>query len=343
MQSAAELLIPRRQPALLSIVIPLYNEQEMVPLLRRHLQSILEKSPCPWELILVNDGSSDGTLAALRQWAAEEPNVVALALSRNFGHQAAATAGLDVASGDAIVLMDADLQDPPELVFEMLAKYIEGYDVVYAQRRERLGESWFKRHSAWLFYRMMRLAIDKRLPPDTGDYRLISRQCLDALRQMREQHRFLRGMVAWVGFPQTAVRFVRQPRAAGESKYPLRKMIRFAWTAALSFSPTPLRVVFFLSFLVALIGLVAGGYSLTALLMGLPVVPGWTSIMVTQSLIGACILLSIGVAGEYVAKIYEESKGRPLYIVDRERSIDKRAAQAARAAGVAGMRQEGER
>jgi polyisoprenyl-phosphate glycosyltransferase len=235
MQSAAELLIPRRQPALLSIVIPLYNEQEMVPLLRRHLQSILEKSPCPWELILVNDGSSDGTLAALRQWAAEEPNVVALALSRNFGHQAAATAGLDVASGDAIVLMDADLQDPPELVFEMLAKYIEGYDVVYAQRRERLGESWFKRHSAWLFYRMMRLAIDKRLPPDTGDYRLISRQCLDALRQMREQHRFLRGMVAWVGFPQTAVRFVRQPRAAGESKYPLRGPVFLPYAASRSF------------------------------------------------------------------------------------------------------------
>jgi dolichol-phosphate mannosyltransferase len=247
-----------------------------------------------------------------------------IALSRNFGHQAAATAGLDRARGEAIVLMDADLQDPPQVIHEMLRQYANGYDVVYAQRKSRLGERWFKRAAAWAFYRLMRLAVDQRLPPDTGDFRLVSRQCLEVLREMREQHRFLRGMVAWVGFPQIGVSITRPPRAAGFTKYPLHKMFRLAWTAVVSFSPTPLRAVFAMGFVVGLFGLAAGLYSAAALLVGLPVVRGWTSLMLTQCVIGSFILLSIGVAGEYIAKIYEESKNRPLYVVDRLRSHDAR-------------------
>lgn len=321
------LLFPKPTPKLLSIVIPLFNEAPMIPLLRQRLVALTPNLPCPCELILVNDGSTDDTLSELRAWAREQMDVVVIALSRNFGHQAAATAGLDHACGDAIILMDADLQDPPEVVLEMLREYSNGYEVVYAQRTHRMGEGRFKRASAWAFYRLMRFVIDKRLPPDTGDFRLISRQCLNALSSMREQHRFLRGMVAWVGFPQKAVFFVRPPRAAGETKYPFRKMLRFAWTAAISFSPAPLRIVFAMGILVALIGLIAGGYSLAAFFLGVHVVPGWTSIMMTQSIVGSFILMGIGVTGEYIAKIYEESKGRPLYVVDPIRSHDARASK----------------
>lgn len=323
-QMSGEILVPKPIPRLLSLVVPLFNEEAMVPLLRVTLTGFTATLPCPCEIILVNDGSTDRTLPALLAWAAERPEFVVIALSRNFGHQAAATAGLDHALGEAIVLMDGDLQDPPEVVRDMLREYMKGYDVVYAQRQRRLGERWFKRASAWAFYRLMRLAVDQRLPPDAGDFRLISRQCLEVLSAMREQHRFLRGMVAWVGFPQIGVVFDRPPRAAGETKYPFRKMLRFAWTAVISFSPSPLRAVFAMGFVAGLFGLAAGLYSIMARLVGWPVVPGWTSLMLTQSVIGSFILLSIGVAGEYIAKIYEESKGRPLYVVDRTRSRDAR-------------------
>jgi len=321
----SEILFERPLPGLLSLVLPLYNEAEMVPLLRESLERFVATLPCPCEVILVNDGSSDGTLAKLLAWAKQSPMITVLALSRNFGHQIAATAGLDHAHGDAVVLMDADLQDPPEIVHEMLREYCNGFDVVYAQREKRLGEGWFKRFTAWAFYRTMRFAVDSRLPADTGDFRLISRQCLDGLSAMREQHRFLRGMVAWAGFPQKAVRFVRPPRAAGETKYPLRKMIVFAWTAAISFSPAPLRLVFAMGLAVLFAGIGAGIYSLATYFLGLPVVPGWTSIMVTLCLIGSFILIAIGVTGEYVAKIYEQSKARPLYLIDHARSSDKRS------------------
>jgi glycosyltransferase involved in cell wall biosynthesis len=212
--------------------------------------------------------------------------------------------------------MDSDLQDPPELILEMLAAYRCGFDVVYAQRIRREGENLFKRLSAWGFYRIMRFAVSRQLPPDTGDFRLISRDCLAALQTMRETHRFLRGMVAWVGFKQTAVRFVRPARVAGETKYPLRKMIRFAWTAVISFSPLPLRIIFGFGLLIAAIGLGAGTYALAANVLHFYVVPGWTSLMLTVCLIGSCILIALGVIGEYVAKIYEEVKRRPIYVID---------------------------
>lgn len=309
-------LHPRPAPALVSLVIPMYNEEETVPFLCSRVTQFIDSLPCAAEVLLVDDGSSDRTLPAIHEWARRDERIHVIALSRNFGHQAAATAGLDRASGDAIVLMDADLQDPPELIHDMLVEYQRGYAVVYAQRAHRLGDSFFKRATAWIFYRLMRKLVYPGLPHDTGDYRLVSRPCLEALKQMRETHRFLRGMVAWVGFPQTAVRFERQARVAGQTKYPLRKMLRFAWTAATSFSPTPLRLTFALGLFVAVLGAGAGIYAVVALFAGMYVVVGWTSLMATSCLIGSAMLICIGILGEYVAKIYEEAKGRPLYIVD---------------------------
>jgi dolichol-phosphate mannosyltransferase len=211
--------------------------------------------------------------------------------------------------------MDADLQDPPELVLDMLAEYQKGYDVVYAQRVRRDGESMFKRWSAWLFYRLMRTLVDRDLPVDVGDYRLVSRRFLDALNQMRETHRFLRGMVSWVGFPQVAVPFVRQPRAAGETKYPLSKMLRFAWTAAVSFSPLPLRLSFLVGGTFFGLGCAYAVYALVRWALGLYLVPGWTSLILVTCLGTGGVMLLIGVLGEYVAMIYEEIKERPLYVV----------------------------
>ncbi|HYZ85574.1 MAG TPA: glycosyltransferase family 2 protein, partial [Bryobacteraceae bacterium] len=208
-------LIPRPDPQLLSIVIPAYNEGPTVPFLRAELTQFIDGLPFRSEVVIVNDGSSDETLPRLLEWALDDPRIRVVHLSRNFGHQIAATAGLDKASGDAIVLIDADLQDPLPVILSMLERYREGYDVVYGQRESRDGESAFKLATAWIFYRLMRTLVYKSLPPDVGDFRLLSRQCLDALRHMREQHRFLRGMVTWVGYSQTAVRYKRAKRVAG--------------------------------------------------------------------------------------------------------------------------------
>ena len=315
MSNTQYLLTPRPKPNLISLVVPLYNEEEVVSLLFKRLQDLLGQLPCQAQVVMVNDGSSDATIVKLRDIAQADRRFEVLSLARNFGHQLAATAGLDAARGDAIVLMDADLQDPPELVLDMLVEYEKGYDVVYAQRLQRTGESIFKRASAWLFYRLMRALIYKDLPVDTGDYRLVSRRFLDALNHMRETHRFLRGMVAWVGFPQTAVPFVRPPRAAGETKYPLTKMLRFAWTAAISFSPLPLQASFFVGSIFFGIGFVYSLYALAQWLLGAYLVPGWTSVILVTSLGTGGVMILIGVLGEYVARIYEEIKGRPLYVV----------------------------
>ena len=308
-------LTPREYPAAVSIVIPVYNEAEVLPLLRDRLSPFMDRLGTLVELILVNDGSSDQTVDALHTWVEEDARVTLLNLARNFGHQAAVTAGLDHATGDAIVVMDADLQDPPEVIHQMLAEYCRGYDVVYGKRIARNGETLFKRWSAWAFYRIMRTMIHRDLPEDVGDFRLISRRCLDAVASMRETHRFLRGMISWAGFPQTAVTYARDARAAGVTKYPMWKMLKFAWTAAVSFSPLPLRLSFGLGVLLALVGGAQAVNGLVQYALGLYIVPGWTSLMVVVCLIGSAILISIGVLGEYVGRIFEESKGRPLYIV----------------------------
>jgi dolichol-phosphate mannosyltransferase len=309
------ILTPRPEPTLMSVVVPAYNEEDVLPVFRGRMTEFMDSLPCAVELIVVNDGSADGTLRLLAEWASAEPRVKVLSLARNFGHQAAVTAGLDAARGDAVVVMDADLQDPPEVVREMLVRYREGYDVVYGRRVGREGETALKKVTAWAFYRFMRGFIHKDLPADVGDFRLVSRPCLDAVKSMRETHRFLRGMVAWVGFAQTAVPFRRPARAAGETKYPLRKMVRFAWQAAVSFSPAPLRVSLALGVMVACVGLAIGAWALVAVLARWYVQPGWASIMVVMCLLGGAILISNGILGSYIGRIFEESKGRPLYVV----------------------------
>jgi len=304
-------------PGRLSLVIPTYNEEVVVPLLREAVENFAGTLRSELELVLVNDGSSDHTLSYLAEWAAADARVGVLHLSRNFGHQIATTAGLDHATGDAVVIIDADLQDPLNLIHAMIDRYCEGYDVVYGQRESRAGDSAYKRVTAWAFYRIMRGMVYRDLPPDAGDFRLISRACLDAVTQMRETHRFLRGMVAWVGFPQIAVRYHRQPRVAGSTKYPLRKMLAFSWVAATSFSTLPLRFSTIMGAIAGLVGIEEGIRALLAYFMGWYTVPGWTSLTVIVSLIGSAMLMSIGILGEYMAKLYEQAKGRPLYVVAR--------------------------
>lgn len=313
----------RKNPSLLSFIIPCYNEEEVIPYLKESLLRILPIIPTKVEIILVNDGSSDFTIEELIRWAKEDKRIKIINFARNFGHQIAVTAGMDYAKGEAIVIMDADLQDPPEVVLEMLSRYREGYDVVYGKREERVGESSFKKASAWLFYRLMKILVHKNLPLDSGDFRLISRNCLETLNQMRENHRFLRGMGAWVGFPQTPVTYKRAARAAGETKYPLRKMLALAMNAAISFSPLPLRLSLSLGILIAFIGFVVGISAVTKVVLyylglypSFVYSPGWATVVTLLCIIGGSILISIGILGEYIARIFEEVKGRPLYVIE---------------------------
>jgi len=318
-----EFLTPRPNPRLLSIVMPFYNEEQIFALLRPRVKGFLDSAPYPCELVAVNDGSSDRTIQLLVEWCRADSRIKVLNLSRNFGHQYACTAGVDHAGGDAIVLIDADLQDPLEVIYRMVEQYRNGYDVVCGQRIARAGEGIFKKFTAWFFYRFMRAFILKTLPPDVGDFRLMSRRCIDSLVAMREFHRFLRGMVAWVGFPQTYVRYERQPRAAGETKYPLRKMLRLAWTAAVSFSALPLRLSFLGAGAMTLVAFEEAIRALIAHLAG-KTVPGWTSLMVVLCLSNAALMIAVGILGEYVGRIYEEGKGRPLYVVADAWNVAKR-------------------
>jgi len=315
------LLTPRAYPRTLALVVPMFNEGPAVPFLRRAIQQFARELRGDLEVVLVNDGSSDGTLDAICAWAAEDRRIKVIHLSRNFGHQLAATAGLDYANGDAVVLIDADLQDPLEVIHGMIERYCEGYDVAYGQRLERSGESPFKRFTAWAFYRLMRAFVYNRLPTDTGDFRLLSRDCLMALRRMRETHRFLRGMATWVGYPQIAVPYRRAERSAGSTKYPLHKMLAFAWTAATSFSTLPLKLSMLIGVMVGLFGIEEAIRALVAFMFGW-VVPGWTSLTIIICMIGSSLLMSVGVLGEYVGKLYEQSKDRPLYLVSRTFNVD---------------------
>jgi polyisoprenyl-phosphate glycosyltransferase len=308
------ILTPRHDPKLLSIVMPFYNEQDIFPLLRPQLTKFLDNSPYPCEVIAVNDGSSDQTIDLLVNWSQTDSRIKVLNLSRNFGHEYASTAGIDHASGEAIVLIDADLQDPLELIHRMVDQYRLGYDVVCGQRVARSGESVFKKFTAWFFYRCMRVFFLKALPQDVGDFRLMSRRCVDSLRSMRELHRFLRGMVAWVGYPQVCVPYEREARVAGVTKYSLRKMIRLAWTAAVSFSALPLRISFFGAGIMTLVAIEEAIRALIEYFSG-KTVPGWTSLMVVLSMSNAALMIAVGILGEYVGRIYEEGKGRPLYLV----------------------------
>jgi len=306
-------------------VIPLFNEEASAPFLYTALNKFMTEVSCETEVVLVNDGSTDRTLGIISQWASNDPRIKVVTLSRSFGHQAALTAGLDYAKGDAIVTMDADLQHPLHVIHRMLERYCEGYDVIYGQRQVSPGETWFKRFTSWLFYRFMRTFIYEGLPADSGDFRMLSRPCLNGLQEMRETHRFLRGMVAWVGFPQIGVPYEQMERVAGSSKYTIRKMVTLAWTAATSFSALPLKISITLGIFVTLGGLGEGIHALMAVFFHWYVVPGWTSLIVLVSVLGGATLVSIGLLGEYVGKLYEQAKNRPLYLVSRTVNVAARA------------------
>jgi polyisoprenyl-phosphate glycosyltransferase len=316
------LLQPRSYPAKLSLVIPMYNEEAVVPFLRSAVAQFVSELPSETEVLLVNDGSTDSTLKQIVEWANEDSHVKVVNFSRNFGHQIALTAGLDYATGDAVVTLDADLQHPFNVIHRMIERYCEGYDVIYGQRKVRRGETWIKRFSAWLFYRLMRAFVHKDLPVDSGDFRLLSRPCLNGLQQMRETHRFVRGMVAWVGFPQIGVQYEQAARVAGNTKYTWERMVNFAWTAATSFSIVPLKASTWLGVIVTLVGLGEAIHALLAKFFHWYVVPGWTSLTVLVSILGGATLVSIGVLGEYVGKLYEQTKSRPLYLVSQTVNID---------------------
>ena len=316
------LLQPRSYPARISLVIPMYNEEAVVPFLRSTVSQFVSDLPGETEVVLVNDGSTDSTVRQIVEWAKQDARVKVVNFSRNFGHQVALTAGLDYATGDVVVTLDADLQHPLNVIHRMIERYCEGYDVVYGQRKVRPGETWIKKCTAWLFYRLMRAFIHRDLPVDSGDFRLLSRPCLNGLQQMRETHRFVRGMVAWVGFPQIGVQYEQAARVAGNTKYTWERMVNFAWTAATSFSIVPLKASTWLGVIVTLVGLGEAIHALLAKFLHWYVVPGWTSLTVLVSILGGATLVSIGVLGEYVGKLYEQTKSRPLYLVSQTVNID---------------------
>ncbi|HEX5275391.1 MAG TPA: glycosyltransferase family 2 protein [Candidatus Rubrimentiphilum sp.] len=313
-------------PVTLSVVAPLYNEEANVAPLVERVTAILENlaDRPSYEIILVNDGSTDATAGRIREQLQRRPHVVFVNLSRNFGHQLAATAGLDVSRGEAIVLMDGDLQDPPELIPEFVERWRAGYDVVYAVRRTRKGESAFKLATARAFYRIIRRLTNVSIPMDAGDFRLMSRRVVEVLKRSRERHRFLRGMVSWAGFGQTAVEYDRDERIHGSSKYPLSKMLKFAIDGVTSFSDVPLRFASYLGFTVSTVAFV---YAIIIIFfrlfhLGIPeFTRGWASTMVAILFLGGVQLIGIGILGEYIGRINDEVKARPLYLIsDIERS-----------------------
>jgi glycosyltransferase involved in cell wall biosynthesis len=314
----------------LSLVIPIFNEELVIPELDRRLRAFLAEVGGgvgeSWEVIFIDDGSKDQSLSMLRALAAGEARYKVIALARNFGHQMAITAGIDQADGDAVVVMDADLQDPPEVVRAMVAKWREGFDVVYAVRDKRHGETWFKRLTAALFYRFLRAMLGGiNIPVDAGDFRLMSRPVVLTLRALREHHRFVRGMVAWVGFRQGEVRYERPARFAGETKYPLSKMLKFAIDGITSFSIIPLRMATWLGVFSGFLAIVTVAWAVYTKLFVKGVVTGWTTIMIAVAFGSSAQLLMTGVLGEYVGRIYEEVKRRPLYVVAERLNLPEEA------------------
>ncbi len=312
-----------------SIVIPVFNEEAVLPILLRRCDQLIEQLDGPAEIIFVDDGSTDCSSIVLKAKAKGDPRYRYIGLSRNFGHQIAISAGMDAAVGDAIVVMDADLQDPPEVVLDMAARWKEGFDVVYARRLSREGENAFKRATAHLFYRLLGSISDVRIPGDVGDFRLIDRKVAEAFRQMPEHDRFVRGMIAWLGFRQTEVAFHRLPRAAGETKYPLWKMLRLAVAGAIGFSDAPLRLAIWLGLSVSVFAALYGAYVIGEWFIDRNLVTGWASTIVVISFLSGINLLMTGVMGLYVGRIHAEVKRRPLYVVDTRVGFDRAVAKEA--------------
>lgn len=300
----------------LSIIIPLLNEQDTLRELYERLVAVAGRAGMELQIIFVDDGSTDDSPLVIRELAAADPAVMGIRLSRNFGHEAASTAGLDVATGDAVVLIDADLQDPPEVIEEMLARWREGYQIIYAQRRHRVGESAFKKTTSWLFYRVLNWLSDIEIPMDVGDFRLIDRKVLEGLRQCRETDRFVRGLVAWTGFKSTAVQYDRPARKAGRTKYRPLKLLILSIDAAVGFSTTPLRVATWLGFLVTLVSLEeAVRIAVQKLIWGYQKMPGFALQTVGLFFLGGVQMLLLGIIGEYIGRIYRQVQSRPLYLV----------------------------
>lgn len=298
-----------------SIIIPVYNEEAVATECYNRVKTVCESLNSDYEIIFINDGSKDRTENILNDICNIDKKVKLINFSRNFGHQIAITAGMDFSVGDAVVIIDADLQDPPELIPKMIAKYKEGYDVVYAVRKKRKGESWFKKITAAGFYRFFRKISDINMPVDTGDFRLIGRNVCESLKELKERNRFVRGLVSWVGYKQIGIEYERDERFAGETKYPLKKMIKFSLDGITSFSAKPLRIWGYLGFIIAGLGFIYSIYTLIGKLIFNNTVPGWASLVVITMLIGGLNMISIGILGEYISRIYDETKGRPIYIV----------------------------
>jgi polyisoprenyl-phosphate glycosyltransferase len=304
-----------------SIVIPIYNEQESFTDLVKRLRGVLDKLDGPAEVVLVDDGSQDASYRLMLAANEEDSRFKILQLSRNFGHQIAITAGMDAAEGDAVIIMDADLQDPPEVILDMVEKWQEGYEVVYAVRARRDGETVFKRTTATIFYGMQRRLAEIEQPVQVGDFRLVDRKALNAFLQMRERNRYVRGMFSWIGFRQTSVSYVRAPREAGDSKYPVRKMVRLALDGFVGFSTTPLRFALGLGLVMAVGAVTYGLLAIALKLAGLPYVPGYASLLVTITFLSGIQLMVVGMVGQYVARIYDEVRARPLYLVQEARGF----------------------
>ncbi|HHW00873.1 MAG TPA: glycosyltransferase [Clostridiaceae bacterium] len=301
-----------------SVVVPLYNEELVINETYRVLKKVMDSTGEPYEIILVNDGSYDRTLEISKQICKENKNVRLVSFSRNFGHQAAITAGMEFACGQAIIVIDADLQDPPEVILEMIKKWKEGFDVIYGQRVERQGESFFKRATAKIYYRVLKYMSDVDMPVDAGDFRLIDRKVCDALNKLPERNRYVRGLISWLGFRQTSVKFVRKERFAGETKYSFKKMLKFAFDGITAFSHKPLKISGYLGFFISLSSFIYFVVIIYRMLFTDNMVPGWIILAVIVLFVNGVILLMLGTLGEYIGRIYDEAKGRPLYVLDEK-------------------------
>ncbi len=305
----------------ISVVIPAYNEEANIQMLFDRLSAVMEQMSVEYELVFINDGSKDKTIQLIKELAQREPVVKYIDFSRNFGHQIAVTAGLDRAAGDAIVIIDGDLQDPPELIIDMYKKLREGFEVVYAKRKTRKGESWLKLWTAGTFYRILSNITSISIPVDTGDFRIIDRKIVDILKQMPEKSKFLRGQISWVGFNQTYLEYERQERNAGETGYTYGKMLNFALDGITGFSDLPLKIVTYFGFIVSTFAFFVMIYALLSRFIWEDYQPGWTSLMISVLFIGGIQMIAIGIIGEYLSRMNHNIRNRPLYIV-KETNMD---------------------
>jgi dolichol-phosphate mannosyltransferase len=306
-----------------SIIAPVYNEEGNLHELYKQIKETMNSTSEAWELVLVNDGSRDRSAEIMAELHRQDPRVKTVEFAKNFGHQLAVTAGLDFARGNVCIIIDADLQDPPSVILQMIDKWKEGYEIVYAVRTERKGETWFKEFTAKLFYRLIYRITDMDIPLDTGDFRLIDRKAVDTLKMMRERHRFIRGMTSWVGFKQTGVEYVREERFAGETHYPFKKMFKFALDAITGFSYVPLQMATYAGFIIAGISAIATlGVIYARLFLESQAFFGQATTLVTVLFLGGVQLITLGIIGEYLGRIYDEVKGRPLYVVRQTRGFE---------------------